>query len=167
MKNKNKLYDEEEGHQAEQANVPAKRVDIVRLQMLKESSMLYKHRVIRSPEDGYELIKQFLGDVDREHFVVVCLDTKNQPTALNVCHVGSLNSSIVHPREVMKPAILSNAAGILIGHNHPSGNPEPSQEDINVTKRLKEVGEVMGIDLLDHIILGEDSFTSLREKGHM
>jgi len=129
--------------------------------MVKECSVLYKNRVIRSPEDGYELFKQFLGDVDREHFVVACLDTKNQPTALNVCHVGSLNSFIVHPREVMKPAVLSNAAGILIGHNHPSGNPEPSQEDINVTKSLKEVGEIMGIDLLDHIILGEDTFTSL------
>lgn len=67
----------------------------------------------------------------------------------------------------MKPAILYNAAGILIGHNHPSGNPEPSQEDINVTKRLKEAGEAMGIDLLDHIIIGDDSFTSLREKGHI
>ena len=157
----NNLYNQKQRNQTKKGNVPAKRVNIVRLQMVKECSVLYKNRVIRSPEDGYELFKQFLGDVDREHFVVACLDTKNQPTALNVCHVGSLNSFIVHPREVMKPAVLSNAAGILIGHNHPSGNPEPSQEDINVTKSLKEVGEIMGIDLLDHIILGEDTFTSL------
>jgi len=98
--------------------IPAKRVDVVSLKMVKESSMLYKKRVIRSPEDGYRLLQQFLGDVDREHFIVVCLDTKNQPTAINVCHIGSLNASIVHPREVMKPAILSNAASILVGHNH-------------------------------------------------
>src|SRR5699024_10273951 len=110
-------------NQAKKGDVPAKRVNIVRLQMVKECSVLYKNRVIRSPEDGYELFKQFLGDVDREHFVVACLDTKNQPTALNVCHVGSLNSFIAHPTEGLKPALLSNAAGILIGHNHCSRNP--------------------------------------------
>lgn len=86
--------------------VPAKRVDIVSVKMVKEQSMLYKKRVVSSPHDAYELIKQFLGDVDREYFVVVCLDTKNQPTAINICHIGSLAASIVHPREVFKPAIL-------------------------------------------------------------
>jgi len=151
----------------EEKYVPAKRVDIVSVRMVKECSMLYKDRVIGSPQDGYNLIKQFLGDVDREHFVVVCLDTKNQPTAINVCHIGSLNSSIVHPREVMKPAILSNAAGILVGHNHPSGNPEPSQEDIQVTRKLVDAGKIIGIDILDHIILGDDSFISLKEQGYI
>ena len=113
---KDNLYNQKHNNQTKKGDVPAKRVNVVSLKMVKECSVLYKNRVIRSPEDGYELFKQFLGDVDREHFVVACLDTKNQPTALNVCHVGSLNSSIVHPREVMKPAILSNAAGILIAH---------------------------------------------------
>src|SRR5699024_3726642 len=108
------LYNQKQRNQTKKGNLPAKRVNIVRLQMVKKCSVLYKNRVIRSPEDGYELIKQFLGDVDREHFVVVCLDTKNQPTSLIVCHVGSLNSFIVHPREVMKPAVLSNGAGIFI-----------------------------------------------------
>ncbi|WP_409254387.1 flagellin [Bacillus sp. SCS-153A] len=103
-------------------NQTAKRVNIVSLKLVKESSMLYKNRSVRSPKDGYQLLKQFLGDVDREHFVVVCLDTKNQPTAINICHIGSLNASIVHPRECFKPDILSNAASILVGHNHPSGN---------------------------------------------
>src|SRR5699024_9961903 len=109
--------------EGKEQHVPAKRVNVVSVRMARESSLLYKNRVIRSPEDGYNLLKQFLGDVDREHFVVVCLDTKNQPTTINVCHIGSLNASIVHPREVMKPAILSNAAGVIVGHNHPSGNP--------------------------------------------
>jgi len=167
LKNKNKLYDQVGSNQAEKGNVRAKRVSVVSLRMVKESSMLYKYRVIRSPEDGYELIKQFLGNVDREHFVVVCLDTKNQPTALNVCHIGSLNSSVVHPREIMKAAVLSNAAGIIVGHNHPSGDSEPSPEDINVTKRIAKAGEVMGISLLDHIVLGENTFVSLKEKGHI
>src|SRR5690625_8002740 len=112
----NNLYNQKQRNQTKKGNVPAKRVTIARLEMVKECSVLYKNRVIRSPQDGYALFKQFLGDVDREHFVVACLDTKNKLTALNVCHVGSLNPFIVHPREVMKPAVLSNAAGILIGH---------------------------------------------------
>lgn len=151
----------------EAKHVPAKRVNIVSVRMVKECSLLYKDRVIRSPEDGYNLLQQFLGNVDREHFVVACLDTKNQPTTINTCHVGSLNASIVHPREVMKPGILSNAASIIVGHNHPSGNPEPSQEDIQVTKKLVEAGKIMGIDVLDHIILGDEKFVSLKEKGYM
>ncbi len=101
LKNDNKLYGQEQENQGNEVDAPAKRVNVVSLKMVKEFSILYKNRVVRSPEDGYELMKEFLGDVDREHFIVVCLDTKNQPTALNVCHIGSLNASIVHPREVM------------------------------------------------------------------
>jgi len=108
--------------------VSAKRVDIVSLRIVKESSLLYKERKIRSPQDGFKLFKQFLGELDREYFVVMCLDVKNQPTAINVCHIGSLNASIVHPREVMKIAIMSNSASIIVFHNHPSINPSPSQE---------------------------------------
>lgn len=155
----------------ESKHTPAKRVNVISLKMIKESSMLYKYRVIRSPDDSYELLRDFLGEVDREHFIVICLDTKNQPTTINTCHVGSLNASlnasIVHPREVMKAAILSNSASIIVGHNHPSGNPEPSQEDIHITRRLTEAGKIMGIQLLDHIILGDDSYVSLKEKGHI
>ncbi len=146
---------------------PAKRVDIVSLRMVKETSLLYKNRSIKSPEDGFHLFKQFLGELDREYFVVMCLDVKNQPTHINVCHVGSLNSSIVHPREVMKTAILSNSCSIIVAHNHPSGNPSPSPEDIEVTKRLVEAGDIVGIDVLDHLIIGEDDFVSLKEKGYM
>jgi DNA repair protein RadC len=79
---------------------------------------LYKDRRITSPEDAYRLLKEFMVDSDRERFVVVCLDTKNQPTAINICHVESLNASIVHPREVMKAAILSNSSSIIVAHNH-------------------------------------------------
>lgn len=105
--------------------------------------------------------------MDREYFIVDCLDTKNQPTAINICHIGSLNARLIHPREVMRYAILSNAASILVGHNHPSGQAEPSQEDINVTKKLVKAGKIIGIDLLDHIVMGEDSFVSLKEKGYV
>ncbi|MFF3100946.1 JAB domain-containing protein [Viridibacillus arvi] len=145
----------------------SKRVDIVRVQLVKEKSLLYSNRTVRSPQNGAELFREFLGEVDREHFLVMCLNTKNEPTHLNTVHIGSLNASIVHPREVIKPAILSNAASIMVCHNHPSGNCEPSPEDIEVTKRLQEVGEIVGIELLDHIILGEGSYLSFREKGYM
>jgi len=155
-----KLLQVKEG---EPKHIPAKRVNVISLKMIKESSMLYKYRVIRSPDDSYELLRDFLGEVDREHFIVICLDTKNQPTTINTCHVGSLNASIVHPREVMKAAILSNSASIIVGHNHPSGVPEPSQEDIHITRRLTEAGKIMGIELLDHIILGDGSYVSLKE----
>jgi len=151
----------------EEKRMPAKRVDIVSLRLVKETSLLYKDRSIRSPQDGYKLFKQFLGELDREYFVVMCLDVKNQPTAINVCHIGSLNASIVHPREVMKTAILSNSASIIVAHNHPSGRPEPSQEDIDVTKRLVEAGSIIGIDVMDHLIIGEDTFISLKEKGYL
>lgn len=150
-----------------QKHVPAKRVDIVSLRLVKESSLLYKDRSIRSSEDAYNLFKQFLGELDREYFVLMCLNVKNEPNAINVCHIGSLNSSIVHPREIMKSAVLSNAASILVLHNHPSGRPEPSQEDIDVTKRLVEAGNIMGIELLDHLVVGDDSFISLKDKGYM
>ncbi|WP_240376104.1 JAB domain-containing protein [Bacillus piscicola] len=146
---------------------PSKRVNIVSLKLVKESSLLYQDRCIRSPEDGHSLLQEYLGEVDREHFVVIALDTKNQPTSINTCHIGSLNASIVHPREVMKPAILSNAASVILGHNHPSGHPEPSQEDIQVTNRITEAGRILGIDVLDHIIIGDNRFVSLKEKGYL
>lgn len=145
----------------------AKRVNIVSLKLVKESCLLYKERSVRSPEDGYQLIKLFLADKDREYFIVASLDTKNQPVSINICHIGSLNASIVHPREVMKSAILSNAASIIVGHNHPSGQPEPSKEDIDVTKRLVEAGKIIGIDVIDHIIVGDETYTSLKEKGYI
>lgn len=101
----------------------AKRVNIVSVKLVKESSVLYKRRRVRSPQDSYELFQDYLGEVDREHFVVMCLDTKNQPTNICTVHIGSINASIVHPREIMKTAILSNSASIICCHPHPSGDP--------------------------------------------
>jgi len=148
-------------------NQPAKRINIISVKLVKESSLLYKERNIRSPEDAYKLMKHFLGDLDREAFIVISLDVKNSPLSINICHLGSLNASIVHPREVMKSVILSNAASYMVGHNHPSGNSSPSNEDIEVTKRLAEAGKIIGIELLDHIIVCTDNFVSLKEKGYL
>ena len=142
----------------------AKRVNIVSVKLVKESNMLYKQRRIRSSLDSYELFREYLEEVDREHFVVAFLDTKNQPTNISTVHIGSLNASIVHPREVMKTAILSNAASIICCHPHPSGDSTPSPEDIDVTERLAEVSKIVGIELLDHIIIGNGKFISLKEK---
>lgn len=146
-------------------NTPAKRINIVSIKMVREGSMLYGIRKITSPADALELGKKFLEDSDREQLLLCCLDTKNQPLALNVVSVGSLNASLIHPREVFKVSILSNANSMIIFHNHPSGDPTPSNEDINITNRLRECGKIMGIELIDHIIIGNDSFCSLKEKG--
>lgn len=143
----------------------AKRVSVVSLKMVRESSVLYQNRTINSPQDAVELIEPFLKDVDRECFLVVCVDTKNQPTAINIVSIGTLNSSLVHPREVFKIAILANAYGIILGHNHPSSDPTPSQEDKEVTRRLIEAGKVLGIEVLDHLIIGSNRHISLKERG--
>ena len=145
----------------------AKRINIVSIKMVKESSFLYQTRTISSPKDAYEMIKDQLQDLDREQFIIACLNTKNEPTNISVVSVGTLNKAIVHPREVFKTAILSNAASIMAFHNHPSGETTPSQQDIQLTNRLYEVGELLGIKLLDHLIIGDGTFTSLKEKGYL
>lgn len=144
---------------------PAKRINVVSIKMVKESSILYDIRRIQAPKDAVELGKRFLEESDREQLLVCCLDAKNQPTAINVVSVGNLNNSLVHPREVFKPAILSNSASIILFHNHPTGDPTPSKEDTNITERLKECGAILGIKLIDHIIIGDNSYYSLKENG--
>lgn len=145
----------------------AKRINIVSIKMVKESSFLYRTRTILSPNDAYEMIKEQLEGLDREQFIIACLNTKNEPTNISVVSVGSLNKAIVHPREVFKTAILSNASSIMAFHNHPSGDTTPSQQDIQLTHRLVEAGELLGIKLVDHLIIGDGSFTSLKEKGYL
>jgi DNA repair protein RadC len=147
---------------------PAKRVEIVTLKVVKERPAVnYPLRTIRSPEDAVELFRNFIGELDREGFALLCLSTKNEPTALHMVSTGTLNSSLVHPREAYKLAILANSSAVIACHNHPSGDPTPSREDIEMTKRLKEAGELLGIDFLDHIILGENIHVSLKEQGLM
>lgn len=123
--------------------------------------------VIRSPEDGANYVMQDMRFLSQEHFVVLYLDTKNQVLHKQTIFIGSLNTSIVHPREVYKEAIRRSAASIICIHNHPSGDPAPSKEDIDVTKRLAECGKMLGIDLLDHLIIGENKYVSLKEKGYL
>ena len=145
----------------------AKRVNLVSLKLVKEASLLFKPRQITSPDDAFHLLKNFICDKDREHFIVVTLDTNNQPLHINICHIGSLNASMIHPREIMKTAILSNAFSIMVAHNHPSGQCEPSHADIQTTKRIQKVANLLVIELLDHLIIGNEKFISLRQEGYM
>ncbi|WP_066638386.1 RadC family protein [Desulfolucanica intricata] len=121
--------------------------------------------VIKAPQDVADLLMGEMRYLDREHFCVVLLNTKNQVLYQETVSIGTLNSSAVHPREVFKNAIKRNAACIILVHNHPSGDPTPSREDIEVTKRLKEAGKIVGIEVLDHLVIGNGRFVSLKMKG--
>lgn len=123
--------------------------------------------VIRSPQDVVNLMRPELAYLTKEHFVVLFLNTKNQVIDKETISIGSLNSCIVHPREVFKAAVKRSSASIIAVHNHPSGVPQESAEDLELTKRLVEAGSIIGIELLDHVIICSQSYCSLREKGHM
>ncbi|MFS0689865.1 DNA repair protein RadC [Sporosarcina sp. 179-K 8C2 HS] len=123
--------------------------------------------VIKSPEDAAAYLMTDMSSLVQEHFVVMFLNVKNEVLHKQTIFIGSLNSSIVHPREIFREAVKRSAASIIAAHNHPSGNPSPSPEDIEVTKRLVEAGSIIGIELLDHLIIGDHRFISLKEKGYM
>ena len=123
--------------------------------------------VIRSPEDGANYVMNDMRFLSQEHFVCLYLNTKNQVLHKQTIFIGSLHASIVHPGEVFREALKRSAASIICLHNHPSGDPAPSREDIEVTKRLVECGKMIGIDVLDHLIIGENKFVSLKEKGYL
>jgi len=123
--------------------------------------------IIRSPEDGADYVMEEMRSLNQEHFVALFLNTKNQIIHRQTIFIGSLNASIVHPREVFREAVKRSAASIIVAHNHPSGDPTPSQEDIHVTRRLAESGKMIGIELLDHLIIGNRKFVSLKEKGYL
>ena len=121
--------------------------------------------MVTCPEDAADYAMPRFRYEDREHFAVILLNVKNHILSMPVISVGSLTASVVHPREVFKAAIQQAAASIILVHNHPSGDPTPSKEDIEVTARMVQVGRVMDIPVLDHIILGNDNYISLKEKG--
>lgn len=144
----------------------AKRVDLVSVKLVKESSLFYAKRRISSPDDALTLLREFMEDADREQFLIMCLNTKNEPTAIHTVSIGTLNSSYAHSREVFKAAILANSACIILAHNHPSGDPTPSRYDMELTGRLKDAGKIIGIEVLDHMVIGENgSFVSFKAKG--
>jgi DNA repair protein RadC len=120
---------------------------------------------VKSPEDAIKASKSQLKGKRKEHFLVLCLDTRNHLIKTNTVSIGSLDCSIVHPREVFKDAISSCAASVIFLHNHPSGDPTPSEDDIKLTKRLVEAGEIIGIEVLDHIIICDRDHLSMKGKN--
>ena len=145
------------------------RINFYTLKLVKENSTLYEVPVIKSPTEVYEAAKQLLAlhEEPEEHFCILCLNTKNKIVGVHTISIGSLNASIVHPREVFKAAMLNNAASIICILNHPSGDPGPSRDDIETTHRLVNAGNILGIDVLDHIIIGDGRYISLKEQGMM
>ena len=124
-----------------------------------------KREVVKTPEDVVALVRGRLKGKKKEYFLALLLDTRSQLIRIAEVSVGSLDSSIVHPREVFKEAVSASAASVIFVHNHPSGDPAASEDDISLTKRLAEAGEIMGIDVLDHVIIGERGYLSLKREG--
>lgn len=118
---------------------------------------------VSSPRDAYRLLAPRLAGLDREHFVAILLDSKHQLLGVELVAVGSLNATIVHPRELFKEAIRKSAAAMLLAHNHPSGDPTPSREDLALTRQLMEGSAILGMKILDHLIVGDGRYESLRE----
>ena len=141
-----------------------------RVVLEKEVSMNYPDLpyIIRSPEDVVQVGKTFMRihEEPEEYMYMICLNTKNRVIGVFEISHGNVNSSIVGTREIFQKALLANAVSIILMHNHPSGDPSPSREDIEVTRRIVEAGKIIGIQVLDHIIIG-DRYSSLKEKGHM
>ena len=132
---------------------------------LENSSSETTKITVKSPEDVVKTARNLLKGKKREHFLVICLDTRNHLIKTSTVSIGSLDCSIVHPREVFKDAISSSAASVIFIHNHPSGDPTPSEDDIKMTKRLIEAGEIIGIEVLDHIIICDSEHLSMKAKN--
>jgi DNA repair protein RadC len=144
------------------------KLNVVRIQMVRDHSVQWPHEERYSaPKQVADAGRAFLGDTDREHMLALLIDGKNHIVSITEIAVGSLNQCIVHPREVFKPAILANAAAVILLHNHPTGDCSPSSEDIAITRRLKEAGDVLGIKVIDHVIIGDgtDEYLSFSERG--
>jgi DNA repair protein RadC len=149
-----------------------KRINIYSVKLIKEKSELYDLMdiVIRDPQVANDVIKKVL-DINNstvEKFGIITLTVKNKIAGIHIISIGNLNTSIVHPREVFQQAILNNANAVVLFHNHPSGDPTESIEDVETTKRLIEAGDILGIKVIDHIIVGEDNkYVSFKAKGIM
>ena len=146
---------------------PAKACEIVAcFELGKRLLRDKKTQIYLTPKDVWEELKD-VRNHKKEHFITLYLDSRNQEMKREIISIGSLNANIVHPREVFEPAVRNYAAHIIVAHNHPSGEPDPSKDDIEITRRLVEAGKILGIEVLDHIIVARNGFMSFKEKGLM
>lgn len=148
------------------------RISQYRLQLVREGSFPYADNIIREPEDAAKIMQQHYDGSDREIFSFIALNIKHKVIGIHDVSVGSLTASVVHPREVFKAALLMNSAALIISHCHPSGDTTPSREDLNITRQLMEIGKLLDIPILDHIITGTDkeyhrAFCSMKSEGLM
>lgn len=141
-----------------------KRVDVISLKIVRESAGLYGISRFTGPQEAADMVRPLISTADREIFLVMSVNTKMEPMAVEIVSVGTLNACLVEMREVFKHAILNNAAGIVCFYNHPSGEPEPSREDQLMTENLKAAGGLLGISLVDHIIVTEEQYYSFKEQ---
>jgi DNA repair protein RadC len=124
-------------------------------------------KTVRCPADAAGVVMEDMMNLDREHFRVMLLDSKNAVISVETVSIGTVNASIVHPREVLKPALEKSATSIILVHNHPTGSVSPSREDILITRRFEKCGRILGIDVVDHIIIGDNNYVSMKEGGYL
>ena len=142
-----------------------KTVKRVRLKQVCDGRIRFAVDRISRPREVYDAVMPYYRGADREILSVLCLDAQNQPNSFNVASIGALNTTRTRPAEILKAAILSNALGLILIHNHPSGELDPSPEDLEFTRAVQRACELVGVDLYDHVIVTDDGFTSLRERG--
>ena len=171
MKIKNTIEQTELGLDVLSATAPVKnyRAPVYRVTLVRDGSVTAEatRETADSPAVVAELVRTLIGDSPQEHLVAICVDARSRVIGVSEVSRGTLSASLVHPRETLRTAILLNAAAFIVAHNHPSGDLEPSEEDLTVNKRLVEAGKLLGIEVLDHIIVAKDSFISFKEKGLM
>ena len=141
------------------------RVPIYRVQLVRDGSCKLPGRCCNGPSEAVTLFRALVGDADREHLVAIFLDTQNRFIGVHTISIGNLDSAGAHPREVFKAAILANAASIVLAHNHPSGECSPSRADLKMTGEMVQVGNMLGVPIMDHVVVGEPSYVSLLTLG--
>ena len=137
------------------APAPTYRLPVYKIQMVRERTVSADAKRISRPQDAAPFFAQYFEFADREHLAILMLDAKNRVIGVHTVSVGTLDTALICPREVFKAALLGNAAGIIVAHNHPSGDPEPSPEDLAVTRQLLHAGDLLGVRVLDHLVIGD------------
>ena len=146
-------------------HIPKHYIPLCQVRLVRDGSITTDRKTIKTPDDAYQILKSYFCNLPNEHFVALLLDTKNHVRVFSPVSIGSLNASIVHPRELFQRAILGNCASVLLAHNHPSGDPTPSPEDVELSRKLCEAGKLLDIIVIDHLVIGDSCYVSLKEKG--